>query len=229
LSIAAFFTKIPHIALDDTECNLLTWLFYVPFASVILTPFSFPIKVINKQIRFAGNFELTYLHPKRFSPDTSVVKRLGLRVGEPYIIVRFVSHFALHDFFMKGISNNEKTIIVKMLSLLGKVFISSEIPLNKELKLFQSPLSPSKMHNAIAFSSLVYGESATMASEAATLGVPSIFIDKKGRCYTKEEEEKYDLVCRFNPTDEGIRNSLKISTELITTPGIKDIWQSRRS
>ena len=58
------------------------------------------------------------------------------------------------------------------------------------------------MDDAIASASLLYGESATMASEAAVLGVPAIYLDNTGRCYTREEEEKYGLVFNFT---EGVQ------------------------
>ncbi len=52
----------------------------------------------------------------------------------------------------------------------AKVFISSEKELPKGIEKYQSNIAPERMHDALAFSSLVFGESSTMAEEAAMLG-----------------------------------------------------------
>jgi predicted glycosyltransferase len=49
---------------------------------------------------------------------------------------------------------------------------------------------------------LVVGESATMASEAAVLGVPAIFISTTPRGYTNEQEHRYGLVKNFKPSQQ---------------------------
>ena len=74
----------------------------------------------------------------------------------------------------------------------GKVIISSEIKLPKEIELYKVNIKPSEMHNLMYYANLVYGESATMAAEAAYLGTPSIYIDNVGRGYT-DESRKFDL------------------------------------
>ena len=84
------------------------------------------------------------------------------------------------------------------------------------------------MHNAIAFSSLLFGESATMASEAAILGVPAIYLDNDGRGYTNEEEEKYGLVYNYTESEEEQLRAIKKGIEILTTPNLKEEWQKRR-
>ena len=39
-----------------------------------------------------------------------------------------------------------------------------------------------------------------MASEAAVLGTPAVYIAKTGRGYTDEQEQRYDLVRHVQPT-----------------------------
>jgi predicted glycosyltransferase len=70
------------------------------------------------------------------------------------------------------------------------VFISSESRLPEELSPYNLPISVDKMHHLMAFANLYIGESATMASECAVLGVPAIFIATTGRGYTTEQEQK---------------------------------------
>ena len=65
---------------------------------------------------------------------------------------------------------------------------------------FQIPCPPEKIHHALYYADLFYGESPTMASEAACLGTPARYIDHKGRGYTDEQERKYGLVFNFKNT-----------------------------
>ena len=218
----------PYLALDDTDNDKITYIAYAPFATTILTPISFPLRSPRKQVRFQGNFELAYLHPKRFTPNPIIIQKLGLQVGEPYTIVRFVGHSAVHDIFEKGLTVGQKERVVQELSGYGRVFISSETQLPETLEGYRFPLEPWEMHHAMAFALLVFGESATMSSEAAVLGVPSVFLDSKGRCYTQEEEEKYGLVFRYNLTPNGIENGIRKGVELLTTAGVKEDWREKR-
>jgi predicted glycosyltransferase len=53
------------------------------------------------------------------------------------------------------------------------------------------------VHHLMAFAQMVVGESATMSSEAAVLGVPAVFIATTGRGYTDDQERRYGLVKYF--------------------------------
>jgi uncharacterized protein len=121
-----------------------------------------------------------------------------------------------------------KIAAVKAFSAHAQVFISSESPLPPELEPYCFPLSPDRMHHAIAFASLIFGESATMASEGAVLGTPAIYLDNTGRLYTKEQQEKYGLVFNYTESEEDQQKAIAKGVELLTTPGIKEEWQVMR-
>jgi uncharacterized protein len=53
------------------------------------------------------------------------------------------------------------------------------------------------IHHLLAYAQLIVGESATMSSEAAVLGVPAVMIATSGRGYTDDEERRYGLVRHF--------------------------------
>ena len=89
------------------------------------------------------------------------------------------------------------------------VFISSEKPLPNELKKYKFPLEIGKMEDAMAYASLIFGESATMVSEGAVLGVPGVYIDSTGRFYTEEQEKKYKIVYRYSESLENQIESIK--------------------
>ena len=72
-----------------------------------------------------------------------------------------------------------------------------------------------KIHHIINYADLLVGESATMASEAAVLGIPSVFIAKTGRGYTDEQEKRYGLVNYFN--DEQYEQAISCIRDLVST------------
>ena len=105
--------------------------------------------------------------------------------------------------------------------------ISSEGPLPDDLESFRISIPPEKFHDVIASAALVYGESATVASEACMLGVPAIYVDSTGRCYTREEEQA-GLAFNFTESEADQKKSIKKGVELLSTPGIREEWQRRR-
>ena len=220
------FLKKPHIAFDDTERSFKA--IWTTFTDVILTPSCYLRDLGKKQIRFNGYMELCYLHPKYFKPDPSILNLLSVGKDEKYVIMRFVSWKASHDVGHSGLSLEMKRKAVKEISKYAKVFISSEGELPDDLKQYQIKIPPERMHDALAFATLLYGESSTMASECACLGTPSIFHDNNGRGYTDEEEKEYGLVFNYSESLEDQKKSLQKAIELLNTPNLKQEWQKRR-
>ena len=166
----------PHIAFDDTEHAKFEHLMYVPFTDVILTPKCFNKNLGFKQIRFDGYMELCYLHPKYFNPNSSILNLLGVDKDEKYIIMRFVSWNASHDIGHSGLSLEMKYKAIKELSQHAKVFISSEGELPEDLIQYQIKIPVEKMHDALYYATMYFGDGGTMASESAVLGTPSILV-----------------------------------------------------
>ncbi|WP_321417420.1 DUF354 domain-containing protein [uncultured Desulfobacter sp.] len=227
LTHVAKIIKKPSIFLDDTDNARLNQKFYVPFATHILTPDIFQYDFGKKHIRFKSYMELSYLHPNYFSPNKTIFSVLKLNEDAPYVILRFVSWTANHDYGHYGISIENKMKAVKEFEKYCKVFISSEKPLPLELEKYRIKIPPHMMHDAIAYSKLIYGESATMASEAAVLGVPAIFIDNDGRCYTTEEENLYGLVYNYSESALDQDASIEKGVEILTADIDYKIKQSK--
>lgn len=194
---AAFLLGKKHLSLEDSG-NMEQIVLYRPFTDVILTPDVLPEDLGPKQIRYAGYHEIAYLHPEYFTPNPDVYNWLGLNPGERYAIVRLVSWNATHDAGHKGLTNEDKTRLVKKLSEQMKVFITSERALSDELKPYQIKIAPEKLHHALSFASIVVSEGATIASEAGVLGTPTIYINTIARSYC-QEQEKFGLV--YNTSD----------------------------
>lgn len=211
-----------HVSFADTEHVGLADTLTVPFVKTKLTAFSYYKDLGINHFRFSGNIELFYLHPKRFKPDKSILDFLGVKENEKYAIIRFVSWDAHHDVGLNGITLENKILLVKKLVKYAKVFITSEKELPEELEPYKISIPPEKMHDAIYYSSLLVGESATMASEAAVLGVPSIYIDEVGRGYT-DEEGKVGLVYNFKPAQQD--KAIIKSEELIKLNSLENYQQ----
>ncbi|HYH15143.1 MAG TPA: DUF354 domain-containing protein, partial [Flavisolibacter sp.] len=216
------------LVFSDTEHAKLHHQLTVPFATKIFTPSCYRLDLGSKQTRFNGFMEMAYLHPKRFTPDPSILELLGVRMDEKYVICRFVSWGAAHDFGHPGMTDENKVKAIKSFSKYAKVFITSEKPLPKELEPYRIKIPFNKIHDAIYYSNLVFGESATMASEAAVLGTPSIFIDNDGRGYTDEEEHKYGIVFNFTESLKDQELAIQKAVEILKDDNSKEKYKKVR-
>ncbi len=218
--------KKKYILLEDTEMVPSLHRITIPFADFIITPSCFRKDFGKKQVRMNSYFELLYLHPNRYSPKRSVVcKELGVRKDDDYFILRFVGWEALHDIGKHGLSVSEIRRVVKLLEKYGKVFITSEKRLPKELETYRRYFH--ELHDAIAFASLYLGEGGTMATEAAVLGTPSILISpsiaEAGNFI--ELEKRYGLLFRFKSLKDAMPTLRDVLENL---EWYKKEWKRRR-
>jgi len=222
ISVIGKLMRIPSLVFYDTEHAKLTNFFSYKLATYVITPSCYKGKVKN-QVRYNGYHELAYLYPKRFRPNKKILKEAGLKKGEKFFIVRFVSWQASHDIKAKGFSLEEKRKLIELLKKYGKVIITSEKPLPKEFEPYRLSISPEKIHDLLYFADMYIGEGATMASEAAVLGTPAIYVSTLKLGYL-EEEEKYGLVYNFSKADKAIK---KVS-ELLKNKNLKKEHQKRK-
>ncbi|MCB0656580.1 MAG: DUF354 domain-containing protein [Saprospiraceae bacterium] len=194
---AAFLLGKKHLALEDTG-NMEQIRIYKPFTDKIISPRVLPVELGDKQVRYNGFHELAYLRPEYFQPDPAIYNWLGLKSGEPFAIIRFVSWNATHDVGQRGLSNKDKTRLVELLRKRMQVFISSEAKLPAQLEAYQFRLAPEQLHHALYHASLVISEGSTIASEAGVLGTPAIYINSNPMSYC-QEQERYGLV--YNTTN----------------------------
>src|ERR1035437_1497650 len=216
----------PHISLEDTY-NMEQVRLYLPFTNAVLTGDYKHPSLGKREIKYSGYQELAYMHPKYFEPDKPVLKELGVNENDKFVILRFVSWAATHDKGHKGISVENKIKAVREFEKYAKVLISSESILPNELEKYRISINPSRMHDALAFVSLLFGESATMASECAMLGVPSIFFNNNS-IYYLIDEEKHGLVFNYSESSIDQEKAISRGVEIIDTPGIKEDLQKFR-
>ena len=209
-----------HVVFEDTEITGLYRSVYEPLVDEIYTPECFELDLGRKHKRFKGYMELAYLHSNFFTPDVSVLSDAGLKKGDIFSIVRFVDWKAVHDIGNEGLTAEEKISLVKRLEKYGKVLISSELPLPAALQKYELRIEPEKLHSLMHFASLVIGESATMASEAAILGTPAVYIDNEGRGYTRDIEKKYGTLFNFKPDE--VSSIVVKAEEILSSEAWKD-------
>lgn len=222
IATAGIFLKAKSIVFWDTENSRLSNAIVYSLVNVVCTPRCYEGKVIGNHITYNGYHELAYLHPKRFKPDKRILKKLNLKGKDKFFILRFISWQAAHDFSHRGFTNTIE--FVKELEKYGKVLITSEAKLPKELEKYKIKLPCHKIHDLLALSTMYIGESATMASEAAILGTPAIFVSTSKRGYTNEQEKKYGLVFNFSDQEPAMRKTL----ELLKKKNLKKEWEKKR-
>jgi hypothetical protein len=193
--------RVPAVIFYDTEFARQTNRFAYPLAHSVCTPDCYQETVRGRHVTYAGYHELAYLHPSRFSPDPARLPAFGVREGEPYFLLRFVSWQASHDQGEVGLTDDQKCRLVSLLAPHGKVLISSEGPVPPSLEplVLRGPLMD--VHHLMAFAQMIVGESATMASEAAVLGVPAVFIATTSRGYIDDQERRYGHVRHFTEAE----------------------------
>ena len=177
---------------------------------------------------YPGYHELAYLHPERFTPDHAVLDEAGLKENDPFFVLRFNAFKAHHDGRATGLQPQQKTRLVEFLEKHGKVLITSEKEITPEFSRHRISISPDKIHSLLFYSLMFIGDSQTMTSEAAVLGVPSLRCNTfAGRIsYLDEQERKYGLTFAFQPEEfDLMMNKLN---DLLLNPGLKEEWQLKR-
>lgn len=218
-TIAAKLCGVKHIIIDDTEHAAEQVKVLSNRADAIVVPECFWFQLRKDELRFPGNIELHYLHPKRFTPKP-VWDLLGIEPQTRFAIVRFVKWDAWHDTqLVGGFTLDQKRELIARLQQHMRVFISSESELPADLEPYRIQIPIERMHDVQAAAALFVGESATMASESVCLGTPAIYIDEVGRGYT-DEEAREGLLWMFRPVAN--RGALKPGEPAWISGGVKE-------
>lgn len=214
---------------DDDAAEPLVVKYEHPMSEVVFTP-----SCIHRQtehaVYYAGTHELAYLHPNRFAPDPSVLEKAGLKMGERFFIMRFVALKGHHDIGQQGLSLDQKIRLLELLKPYGRVIVTSERALEPEFEPYRLPVLPEEIHSLMSYCSLFLGDSQTMTSEAAILGVPALKCNTfAGRLSVPNElEQKYDLCYAYQP-DDFDKLVARLEQLLAKDPDVlRKEWQEKR-
>jgi len=219
MAVAAWVCRKPHLVYEDTEVSRFSLRICKRLSTKILTPRTFLTELGPRQERVDTYKELFYLHPDVFTPDKDVLRSAGFNPDEPYVLVRFVAWNASHDVGKHGLSDEAQLSLVRRLEAAGvRVWVSSEKPLSPALAPYRLRTPFALAHHVLAFARLVYSEGATMASEAAVLGVHALYVNVIRSGSTREQSERYRLLYNFNDGDDRYERALTKALALLADP-----------
>jgi predicted glycosyltransferase len=217
-----FLIRRPVVIFEDTEDGTLQQKISFPFVTRIYTSQHYEKEWGAKHIRYGSFDELAYLHPKRFTPNPDVPRKHGLEPGS-YILVRFVSWKAAHDTRHRGIELNDRLNLLNALEKYGRVLVSSEASLPEEYKQFRILLPPDEFHDLLAFAKMTFGESSTVATEGAMLGVFGVLINTMNWGSINRLTNQYRIVFQTQSSKDG----LQIAEDLLNDPETPNIMKRR--
>ena len=201
--------KKPHIAFTDTEHAKLGILSFLPFTDVVFTPEVYKSDHGHKHLRFHGYMEQCYLQKQYFEPDNNILKELNLEENDKYVIIRLVSWKASHDIGHKGFSLGYLQRLIELIENQAKVFLSVEGEIPADLEKYKLSIDPTYIHSILHYAELFIGEGATMTSECAVLGTPSIYVNSLS-AGSLEDQAKEKLIYMFHSTDGVIEKAQEI-------------------
>ena len=223
--VGKMFPKSRTFVFYDNESAKFVNRVVYKLADKYCTPQAYQEDAGPNHIRYPGYHELAYLHPSLFTPNPSIPEKYKLGT-EPLFVLRFVAWESIHDVGEKGLSLSLKREILRRLTAHGKVVISSESPLPQEFEPYRLQIQPEDIHHILAITSILIGESSTMASEAAILGAHAFFVSKTGRGVNVEQEQKYGINHCF--TDKQDNEVLQRLDELLSLNDIRADAEERR-
>ncbi len=214
---------------DDDAAEPLIVKYGHPMTHIVFTPNCIQ-RETKRAIYYVGTHEVAYLHPNRFTPDPTVLQHAGLAKGERFFIMRFVALKGHHDVGQQGLTLGQKQQLVEVLKPHGRVIITSERAIEPEFEQYRLPVPPEEIHSLMAYSSMFVGDSQTMTSEAAVLGVPALKCNTfAGRLSVPNMlEDKYGLCYAYTPDRFGEMLD-HIQQLLARDPEeLKNEWQTKR-
>lgn len=241
---AAKLNGIPHIMFNDTETGVAQLRLARPATKYIYTPECLLADWGPKQIRYKGIHDLAYLRSSGFKVQSSKRGQKEKGKGEKknlknaptesqnnrlteseYAIIRFVSWGASHDRGKKKTSLDFQKKLCELIAGKMTVYISAEGELPEDLEKYRIKVPPNELHQTLANAALVVGDGATTATEAAVLGVPSlyfsVFADDLGYCRLLK---KYELM----ETTSNEAEAIEIIKKLISDPKLEERKKKRQ-
>lgn len=211
---------------DDDAVEPLEVKYAHPYCDVVFTPEEVKRKT-EHAVYYPGNHQLAHLHPKRFTPDPSVLAKAGLKEGEKFFLMRFVAFKGHHDVGHHGLGFEEKKKLVAELEKHGRVIITFEREIDPAFEKYRLPVPAEDIHSLMYYSSMFIGDSQTMTREAALLGVPTLKCNTfAGKLAVSNRIDGADLEYSYQPEDfDKLFAKLQ---ELLAKDNLKEEWVAKR-
>lgn len=218
---------VRNVVFTDSEFQHFNHRIAHPFADEIHTPYCFYKPLGAKQHFYKGIHELAFLDGRRFTPDPEIPKSYGLLPKE-YIVIRLSAWNTFHDIQHKGMGDALMDFVNRFKNQFRIVISAEEDQLPDPLKSCAMPVPPDKFHDVLAFARFVLTEGASTASEAACLGVPTVYINStEPRGYLQMLERDYGLVRNSRSAKGGIPCAIEWLARLDDT-GLNKLRDARR-
>jgi predicted glycosyltransferase len=131
-----------------------------------------------------------------------------------YVVIRTSAWNTLHDIGESGLGASFDRVMREALAKYSVYVVPEGGTIAPAWAKYKLNVPPEDYHDVLAFARLVITEGASTASEAACLGVPSVYINTTRRGYLEDQERRYQLVYNFTDADAAVR---KVS-ELLANP-----------
>jgi predicted glycosyltransferase len=207
---AARLLGVPNVIFTDSEFQSFNHRIAHPFATRIFTPRCFYKALGPKQVRYDGYHELAFLHPHHFTPRQDVLAQLrpnrrekngsaATAVSERvekggYVVFRTSAWNTLHDIGESGLGPALDELIDAALGMCSVYIVAEGGRISPRWQDLRLTVPPDRYHDVLAFARLVVTEGASTASEAACLGVPSVYVSTTRRGYLEDQQRRYGLV-----------------------------------
>ncbi len=202
---------VRNIIFTDTETQAFNHRIAHPFADAIHTPDCFLLDFGRKHRRYAGLHENAYLAPDRFQRDAGILAKYGLDEA-PYLILRMSAWNTFHDRDRKGLGDAVYAFVEEVKDRYRILLSAEEGKIPPGLEDCVVSFAPQDFHQLIAGARFVVTEGASTASEAACLGVPSVFINSVGDLGNfKLLSEQFGLIRAHREAVIGIPDALDLA------------------
>jgi predicted glycosyltransferase len=131
-----------------------------------------------------------------------------------YVVVRTSAWNTLHDIGESGLGHHFESVMREALAKYSVYVVPEGGKIAPEWARYKLSVPPEDYHDVLAFARLVITEGASTASEAACLGVPSVYINTTRRGYLEDQERRYRLVHNFTDASLAARRV----SELLQNP-----------
>ncbi|MFP4608485.1 MAG: hypothetical protein ACLFNY_02770 [Candidatus Aenigmatarchaeota archaeon] len=195
---------VPTLVFLDTKPEPQDEYFLFNYASKLVAPDCYHADLPkDKQLTHSSYHALAYLHPQRFTPDTSIFDELDIEPGE-YVIASFGKYIGQKiDLKRHPLRRREVIDLVRDLDDLCKVFVDRRAHVPQALEDHCPSIHPAKYHDLLAGAALVIGDNPVVSAEAGVLGTPWIHISNYSTFTLEDQEIHYEIGSQVPDLEES--------------------------